>query len=881
MYYYSNNYSKYIENLKLEKSRIAFQKLVEDSRENKNPDIRIKEVVSSKDSDSITKEFGIASKDNDSLSYEGELPEKSRNKIDSENVVKSKKSTNKISVDDSLSSKSGDEINNESSFSDIEPNDVEYNINESEKLYSAITGENEQSSKNEQDVSTEGALSDKFGNNINIEEQNSNKTENELNEIHPGSSKARTNLNKQNTFNSKSNSNLLKENPLSSKTTADIIKDIKNEKKKEGMFADVITDSKKESNLILERGYQYFLIDPKDYESMMYERNARHGYYPAGSYSEIDSKQKGAIDDLVGTISNENNWNGGGNIVVSSIKAATDIIDMVNLVGPSKNIYSKSEVATELDKHSWVNPAWVLDTANHLRWDLRIGNEYSNDKKNDDFSEYHQRQNDGGYSIVNGFDVGEKKDDDDDTIPKKNEIAYIFRLEYSYKQKNITEAGNQSVSFKLVKGRKTFKSYESREEYINSLKKYDDAESKRIDVKNQGESNYSGDDYEEIELISDGEDGSEYGISVDNRKPPIYVRQNTEDGVDNDFLGQEYLTNRDDDSIRKDIFDAPVDVDVKKDEDKKIQPEADENFLSKKYLANRDDKDFNFSYNRKSGIKNLATESAGEENRWYDRENSPLGHIYIIPPDYELNESSKNGSSTISSGNKAFSIPLQNNLTFEQLSRAATWTSIPFFGRIGDVQQYSKTNNLDMINITTKYFVETDGSDQSYFTMAKLQDIEMMYKSLVLPASESTKYLYGDATNGNNYYYFTRPPLLNVVIGNPGSKKNEIGVNFQRALSENKPYFNLFTDIYTIPNTDEESGYNNEIYYKNFVATNVTIDKNLNDYNYYVEDTKYYDMTGFTVTLALLEIDENYLGSLPSFNNYNYTLQSRKIINNV
>ena len=33
MYYYSNNYSKYIEKLKLEKSKIAFRKLVEDTKE--------------------------------------------------------------------------------------------------------------------------------------------------------------------------------------------------------------------------------------------------------------------------------------------------------------------------------------------------------------------------------------------------------------------------------------------------------------------------------------------------------------------------------------------------------------------------------------------------------------------------------------------------------------------------------------------------------------------------------------------------------------------------------------------------------------------------------------------------------------------------------
>ena len=915
MYYYSNNYSKYIENLKLEKSRIAFQKLVEDSRENKNPDIRIKEVVSSKDSDSITKEFGIASKDNDSLSYEGELPEKSRNKIDSENVVKSKKSTNKISVDDSLSSKSGDEINNESLFSDIEPNDVEYNINESEKLYSAITGENEQSSKNEQDVSTEGALSDKFGNNINIEEQNSNKTENELNEIHPGSSKARTNLNKQNTFNSKSNSNLLKENPLSSKTTSDIIKDIKNEKKKAGMFADVITDSKKESNLILERGYQYFLIDPKDYESMMYEKNARHGYYPAGSYSEIDSNQKGAIDDLVGTISNDNNWNGGGNTIVSSIKAATDIVDMVNLVGPAKNIGYKNESA---NKHRW-----TLDTANNLRWDLRIDSEYSSDKKNDDFSEYHQRQNDGGYSIVNGFDGGEKKDDDETTIPKKNSKKYslnVERLEYEYKQKvegNNEKSGNKSISFKHIKGRKTFESNISREAFINSLRRnYEIIRLEKID----GE--YPGDDYEDIELISDGEFGSEYGISVDNRKDKkdfsaeVVVLKNGQHPGNYEQKGDtqyheavktenvaEIESSKDDSAL---VHDGPP----------KENGDLDIDFLEKSSdITDKDGKPYitgnieingnqlgvdNFSVleNKKEDVPktfkykvpktnedyptdNIADASYGftEQDRWYDRPNS-IGKIYVMPPYQELKDS---GNLTEDyGGNIPFSIPLQNNLSFEQISRAATWNAIQFFGRIGDVQQYSKTGNLEAINLTTKYFVETDGSDNSVFTMSRLQDIEMMYRSLVLPASVSANYLYDES---NGYYYFTRPPIINVVLGNPGFIDNgNVNLEDSEYIEHAElPYHNLFTDIYTTRSDNGEL--NNQIYYKNFVVTNVTIDKNLNDYNYYIgekengkEERHYYDTTGFTVTLTLLEIDENYLGSLPSFNNYNYTLQSRQAI---
>ena len=284
-----------------------------------------------------------------------------------------------------------------------------------------------------------------------------------------------------------------------------------------------------------------------------------------------------------------------------------------------------------------------------------------------------------------------------------------------------------------------------------------------------------------------------------------------------------------------------------------------------------------------------AIESENVE-RWYDNEGS-IGKIYVIPPDAELSDNKDNPSKNV-----AFSIPLQNNLQFEQMSRAATWNAINFFGRIGNVQQYSKTGNMEAITLTTKYFVDYNEKNmdlntiKSNFTIQRLQEIEMMYRSLVLPATDSAKYLYSSDNDSDSgkYYYFTRPPLVNIVLGNPNFiDSNQSGLEDTKVIENRlKPYHNLFTDIYTIPDENNGSGFNNKIFYKNFVVTNVSIDKNMNDYNYYVEDNdgetqdvNYYDTTGFTVTLTVIEIDENYLGSLPSFNNYEYTLKSRGAIN--
>lgn len=808
MYYYSNNYSKYIENLKLEKSKIAFQKLVEDSKEDKNPDIRIKEVPLSKESDSVTKELDIPTKDGKSFSYEGVSSEKSGNKIGTESIRTSEKSESRINPENEISNKSSEQIKDVSSFSNIEPNEVEYDTNYSSKNGSEVNGENELSSKGGSDISVESELNDKSGNEIGVEREAVSKSELDMFTENLPSSKNGADLEKQNELSSKNGKDLSGENVpsskngkdldrqielstknghdlsvediSSSKSVTDIIKNIKEEKKKEGKFADVVDNQKKKNNFILEKSYQYFLMDPKDWEAIEYEKNAKkYKYYPADSYSQINAVQKGAIEDITSVFGNSNNWSGVGTTIVSTLKIASDLVDAI---WPSVNIYNEGK------------------TANKLRWDLRLQKESIPDKREKKFQEQ----------------LGENKKEKNDfsatvSVPTKGQHPG-----------NYEQTGDTQYH-------------------------------KDIDTENVAEIESSKDD---SVLVHDGP-------------------ANESGDLDTNFFEDSDLTNKDSDETRKDITNS--------------ESGGYANDESKRN-SGVNNKVFNFSYKNKKNINNIAveSESIGEETRWYDTDKNlkAIGRIYVTPPDYELNKNAnaENSGESDVNGNKAFSIPLQNNLTFEQISRAATWNAIQFFGRIGDVQQYSKTGNLEAINITTKYFVESeDGNDA--FTMAKLQDIEMMYRSLVLPASDSAKYLYQEDTDSNSYYYFTRPPLLNIVLGNPDSQTNEIGTNYGRSemISNGKnPYFNLFTDIYTVPKTniDEkgENNFENSIYYKNFVATNVTIDKNLNDYNYYVRDKKYFDTTGFTVTLTLLEIDENYLGSLPSFNNYNYTLRSRGAI---
>lgn len=243
-----------------------------------------------------------------------------------------------------------------------------------------------------------------------------------------------------------------------------------------------------------------------------------------------------------------------------------------------------------------------------------------------------------------------------------------------------------------------------------------------------------------------------------------------------------------------------------------------------------------------------------------------IGSIYVMPPVSNLVGIS-------SWGEKPLVIPLQNNLTFQSLSRAASYNRIQFFGRIGEIKQFANTNDLRELEVTTEYFVENEPESDNAnnlvalgkYTMRNLQDIELMYRSLVFPAVNQY------SLNGNNeqnekdkYYYYTRPPIVNIVLG----EYDNLG--FIKGSSQNGDSSLQFKNLFT-----EFDGNTEKLKYKNFVVTSVDINKDQEKFNYYVNKMKsdpnkhdYYDTMGFIVTLSLLEVDENYLNSMPTFNTF-------------
>ena len=234
-----------------------------------------------------------------------------------------------------------------------------------------------------------------------------------------------------------------------------------------------------------------------------------------------------------------------------------------------------------------------------------------------------------------------------------------------------------------------------------------------------------------------------------------------------------------------------------------------------------------------------------------------IGQIYVSPVNIDyLNDS------------RFAKIPLQSNLVNSNDSRKAQYKSTDFLGRVGSVKQYVNTESVSY-SLETKYFVTSDSNDGGY-TMENLQKIESMYKSLVYP-----KYKNNNANpNEMNISFNTRPPIINIVIGENGEGAPSISNEVPKVPEEFSSVINnFFTNVYSISDGEKR------VEFKYFIVTEVNIEKDYETTPFYIEvekessseqikSHKARDLMGFTVKLSVTEIDPNYFGVLPTFNDY-------------
>lgn len=274
-----------------------------------------------------------------------------------------------------------------------------------------------------------------------------------------------------------------------------------------------------------------------------------------------------------------------------------------------------------------------------------------------------------------------------------------------------------------------------------------------------------------------------------------------------------------------------------------------------------DGKYSDFSYNKKSYDEVMEL-----KKDW--RDFNKIGHIYIYPASIDGGPSN------------ALKIPFEFNPTIGAAGISAKYESKNMLGRIGNLQSYINSEP-DSLSISTKYIALSPGIDESYdydsmgtaneaaeyfksrseriqkqrennsdewmsyFTLEKIQQIEKAYQSLALPQIIKLE------DEGVEYSVFHKPPVIKIKMGS----------------SEEKDTNGVF-HMLTYP---KKYGSENKVHYhhKTFIVTNVKIEKKLDEAILHMDREKgIINTREFEVSLDLMEIDPNYIGQMPTANDY-------------
>lgn len=260
--------------------------------------------------------------------------------------------------------------------------------------------------------------------------------------------------------------------------------------------------------------------------------------------------------------------------------------------------------------------------------------------------------------------------------------------------------------------------------------------------------------------------------------------------------------------------------------------------------------DINISYLNLEG--DLVEEDVKSAVSKKNREEDVIGQIQVIP--IVGNE--------FSNVLQRFNIPFQFNPDLQEGNIQAQYEGTQILSRIGELQSYSNTGNMSL-SLSTNYLAiglegqqtmpgfETDGIGSGFFTLERIQAIELAYRSLILPH-------YPDFDEDKGYRYI-KPPIIRVVIGD---------------IEEAGPYANLvsYQSNDLIGDKFQASGERfGERIYKSFVVSSVEIKKDINSQEmplYINKKGKLTDTFGYEVSLSLIEVAPSYMDRLPDYRNY-------------
>ena len=224
-----------------------------------------------------------------------------------------------------------------------------------------------------------------------------------------------------------------------------------------------------------------------------------------------------------------------------------------------------------------------------------------------------------------------------------------------------------------------------------------------------------------------------------------------------------------------------------------------------------------------------------------------IGSIYVTP------------ISDAGSGGKK--IPFEFNPEIQESSSiTAKYQAISILSRIGNIQSFVGVDSLS-ITLNTKYFATTDTEENAEhlldgwmvgFSLVDIQKYELLYRSLNLPD-------YSNKSSIESGYKYLRPPIIRIVMG----AKNTPSIG-------TVPYSNLLTyPQQVIESGDRLRSSGGFRFYRSFIATSVTITKNLDESPVYLDSNSFLvDTHGFEVSVSLIEISPSVNDSFPTFNDY-------------
>lgn len=258
---------------------------------------------------------------------------------------------------------------------------------------------------------------------------------------------------------------------------------------------------------------------------------------------------------------------------------------------------------------------------------------------------------------------------------------------------------------------------------------------------------------------------------------------------------------------------------------------------------------------------------------------------------------------TLSSGSSpaaAFKIPFQFNPNITESGLTAKYESQQLLHRRGNIYSYVGTEG-QTLSLETTYMMTTDGltdderkserkgtgidtkkdyewdsgPEDSWYDIWSpkvIQKIESALRSIALPQVE----------NNNGEIKFHKPPMLKIIFNGTFADGTTVGGTTGEGTGDDSGEEKLHPMLtFPVSKTTGTATTSVKWYHRTYIATKVSIEKNMNDSPLYVgvtkegegetakyKNSKIIDTHIFRLKMELAEIDSNYVGVMPNFMDY-------------